>query len=199
LQDDPDGEHRVLVQLPIVNGEAEGTWARVATLDAGKDRGTFFLPEIGDEVVVGFINSASRDPVILGMVHSSKNAAPLEASDDNYEKGYVSKSGIKLLFDDDKKRLNIETPAGKKIVLDEDEGTLRLEDENNNKLIMDGEGIVIESGGKLELKSAQDLKLESGINLELKAGASFKAEGTAGAELSTSAVAVLKGSLVQIN
>jgi Rhs element Vgr protein len=199
LQDDPDAEHRILVKLPIIDEEAEGIWARIATLDAGDNRGTFFMPEIGDEVVVGFVSGAQRDPVVLGMLHSSNNAAPLEASDDNFEKGYVSKSGIKLLFDDDKKSLNIETPAGKKIVLDEDEGALRLEDENNNKITMDGEGIVIESGGKLELKSAQDLKLEGGTNLELKAGASFKAEGTAGAELTTSAVAVLKGSLVQIN
>ncbi|MFS4448395.1 type VI secretion system tip protein VgrG [Maribacter sp. 2307UL18-2] len=199
LQDDPDSENRILVKSPIIDNASDGVWARVSTLDAGENRGTFFMPEIGDEVVMGFVNGDQRDPVVLGMLHSSTKTAPLESSDDNFEKGYISKSGIKLLFDDDKKSLNIETPAGKKIVLDEDGGFLGLEDENNNKIIMDSNGIVIESGGKLELKSTQDLKLEGGINLELKAGASFKAEGTAGAELSTSAVAVLKGSLVQIN
>ena len=199
LQDDPDSENRILVKSPIIDDASDGVWARVSTLDAGENRGTFFMPEIGDEVVMGFVNGDQRDPVVLGMLHSSTKTAPLEISDDNFEKGYISKSGMKLLFDDDKKSLNIETPAGKKIVLDEDGGVLALEDENNNKIIMDSNGIVIESGGKLELKSTQDLKLEGGINLELKAGASFKAEGTAGAELSTSAVAVLKGSLVQIN
>ncbi|EZH71840.1 type IV secretion protein Rhs [Aquimarina atlantica] len=199
LQDDPDGEHRILVKLPIIDNDADGVWARIATLDAGENRGTFFLPEIEDEVVVGFLNNDSHDPIVVGMLHSSSKAAPFEATDDNFEKGYVSKEGIKLVFDDEKKSVSIETPAGKKIVLDEDEGAIKLEDENNNKLIMDSEGIVIESGGKLELKSSQDLKVEGGTNLELKAGASFKAEGSAGAELSTSAVAVLKGSLVQIN
>ncbi|WP_282084923.1 type VI secretion system tip protein VgrG [Aquimarina algiphila] len=199
LQDDPDGEHRILVKLPIISNDAEGVWARIATLDAGENRGTFFLPEIGDEVIIGFLNNDSRDPIVLGMLHSSTKAAPFEAADDNFEKGYVSKEGIKLVFDDEKKSVSIETPAGKKILLDEDEGAIKLEDENNNKFIMDSDGIVIESGGKLELKSSQDLKIEGGINLELKAGANFKAEGSAGAEVSTSAVAVLKGSLVQIN
>ncbi|WP_271782138.1 type VI secretion system tip protein VgrG [Aquimarina algiphila] len=199
LQDDPDGEYRILVKLPIIDNEADGVWARIATLDAGENRGTFFLPEIGDEVVVGFLNNDSHDPIVVGVLHSSSKAAPFEATDDNFEKGYVSKEGIKLVFDDEKKSLTIETPAGKKITLDEDEAVIKLEDENNNKIIMDSNGIVIESGGGLELKSNQDLKIEGGTNLELKAGASFKAEGSAGAELSTSAVAVLKGSLVQIN
>ncbi len=199
LQDDPDGEHRILVKLPIISNDADGIWARIATLDAGENRGTFFLPEIGDEVVVGFLNNDSCDPIVLGMLHSSSKAAPFEAADDNFEKGYVSKEGIRLVFDDKKKSVSIETPAGKKIVLDEDEGAIKLEDENSNKFIMDSDGIIIESGGKLELKSSQDLKVEGGVNLELKAGASFKAEGSAGAEVTTSAVAVLKGSLVQIN
>lgn len=199
LQDDPDGEHRILVKLPLVDQEAEGTWARIATLDAGEERGTFFLPEIGDEVVVGFIDGRSRDPIVLGMLHSSNKIAPLEAADDNFEKGYVSKSGIKFLFDDDKIKVQIETPAGKKVVLDEDQGVLQLEDENNNKLVLDSNGILLESGGALELKAAKELKAEGGTDLQLKAGANFKAEGSAGAEVSTSAVAVLKGSLVQIN
>lgn len=199
LQDDPDSQHRILVKSPLIDNASEGVWARVATLDAGENRGTFFMPEIGDEVVLGFVNGDQRDPVVLGMFHSSSKTAPFDASDDNIHKGYISKSGIKLLFDDEKKSVIIETPSGKRVVLNDDEDLIGLEDANNNKITMDNEGIVIESGGKLELKSAQDLKLEGGINLELKAGASFKAEGMAGAELSTSAVAVLKGSLVQIN
>ncbi len=54
LENDPDGEDRIKVRLPLVSAAEEGIWARIATLDAGKERGTFFRPEIGDEVVVGF-------------------------------------------------------------------------------------------------------------------------------------------------
>jgi Rhs element Vgr protein len=203
LEGDPGGEHRILVKVPVISTQEDGIWARVATLDAGSGagsgRGTFFLPEIDDEVVVGFVNDDPRDPVVMGMLHSSSKPAPIAATDDNHQKGYVSRSELKLLFDDEKKILSIETPAGKKIVLDEDGGMLLLEDENGNKIEMSSSGIVIESAGDLTLKAGGNLKAEGSTNLELKAGANFKAEGSAGAELSTSAIAVLKGSLVQIN
>ncbi len=199
LGEDPEGENRILVKLPVISADDEGTWARVATLDAGENRGSFFLPEIGDEVIVGFIGADPRDAVVLGMMNSSSKPAPLEASDDNFEKGFITKSEMKLLFNDETKTLSIETPAGKKISLDEDQGVIQFEDENGNKIVMDSSGIVIESGGELTLKAGSDLKMEGGANAEIKAGANFKAEGSAGAEVSTGAIAILKGSLVQIN
>lgn len=199
LQDDPDGEHRILVKLPVIDPDDQGTWARIATLDAGEERGSFFLPEIGDEVIVGFIQNDPRDAVILGMLNSSAKPAPLDASDDNNEKGFITRAKMKLLFNDDTKTLTLETPAGKKIILDEDGGVISLEDENNNKIVMDSNGITIESSADLILKAGGNLQVEGGANAEIKAGANFKAEGSAGAEVSTSAIAVLKGSLVQIN
>jgi hypothetical protein len=63
---------------------------------------------------------------------------------------------------------------------------------------MNSDGIKIESNGKIEIKAAQDLTIE-GMNVSIKANAQLKGEGSAGAEISSSAVAVLKGSLVQIN
>ena len=56
LENDPKGEHRIMVKMPVISTSDEGIWARIATLDAGDTRGSFFLPEIGDEVVVGFLN-----------------------------------------------------------------------------------------------------------------------------------------------
>ncbi|HBL80092.1 MAG TPA: Rhs element Vgr protein, partial [Aequorivita sp.] len=71
LESDPDGEDRILVKIPIINKEEQGIWTRIATLDAGNNRGSFFLPEIGDEVIVGFVNDDPNHAVILGMLHSS--------------------------------------------------------------------------------------------------------------------------------
>ena len=110
LEEDPNGENRILVSIPYLQGTESQIWARVATLDAGEERGSFFLPEIGDEVILGFINSDPRNPVVLGMLHSSAKPAPFEAADDNHEKGFVTRSGIQLLFDDDKISLTLETP-----------------------------------------------------------------------------------------
>ncbi|WP_025741557.1 type VI secretion system tip protein VgrG [Aquimarina pacifica] len=198
LQDDPDGEERILVQIPIINNEEQGIWCRMASLDAGENRGAFFRPEIEDEVIIGFINEDPNDAVILGMLHSSAKPAPLVASDDNHEKGFITRSEMKVLFDDDKKTLNITTPAGKRIALDEDEGTIVVEDENSNILTLDSSGIVMESAGDIQIKASGDVTIE-GTNVNVTANASFKAEGASGAEVSSGATAVLKGSLVQIN
>lgn len=198
LEGDPDGEERIQVRLPIVDPQAEGIWMRLASLDAGDDRGYVFRPEIDDEVIVGFINDDPRDPVVLGMLHSSAKPAPIPASDDNHEKGLLTRSKMKLHFDDDKKILTILTPAEKKIVLDEDAGNITIEDEIGNKMVMDSSGITMESAKDIIMKATGDVKVE-GINIQHKASANFKAEGSAGANLESSAIAVVKGSLVQIN
>lgn len=198
LQDDPDGEDRILVQIPIIDNKEEGIWCRISSLDAGDERGYFFRPEIGNEVIIGFINDDPNDAVVLGMLHSSAHPAPIKASDDNHEKGLVTRSKMKVWFDDDKKILEISTPAGKVIKLDEDAGNIIIEDDNSNKITIDDSGISMESPKDINIKASGDVNIE-GTNVNVKASANFKAEGSAGAEVSTSAVAVLKGSLVQIN
>lgn len=198
LESDPNGENRILVKIPIINKDEQGIWTRIATLDAGNNRGSFFLPEIGDEVIVGFINDDPNHAVILGMLHSSVKPAPLNASDDNHEKGFVTRSEMKLLFNDEKKSIIIETPGGKKVTIDEDAGVIKIEDENRNTMIMDNNGIALESSKDFSIKATGDCTIEA-MNINVKANAQFKAEGSAGVEVSTSAVAVLKGSLVQIN
>ncbi len=198
LENDPDGEDRILVRLPVVDSKSEGIWARVATLDAGENRGSFFRPEIDDEVIVGFINGNPNDSVVLGMMNSSAKPAPLTASDDNHEKGFVTRSEIKFIFNDEKKSVTMETPGGKMVSVDDDAGVIHLEDENGNKIVLNSDGITFDSPSDLTLKATGDVNIE-GMNVNAKANAQFKAEGTAGAEVSSSATAVLKGSVVQIN
>src|SRR5688572_3184187 len=71
LEGDPDGEDRIMVKIPVIDNNAQGIWTRVASLDAGDDRGAFFRPELRDEVIVGFINNDPRDGIVLGMLNSS--------------------------------------------------------------------------------------------------------------------------------
>jgi len=197
--EDPDGEHRVRVRLPLVNADDDGTWARVASLDAGKDRGFFFRPEIGDEVVVGFLDDDPRQAVILGMLHSSAKAAPLDGSNDNNEKVYQSRSKIRLFFDDDKKKVVLETPGGNRLTLDDDGKTAKLEDQNGNVIEMGSSGVRIESQKALTLKAGTELKVESGTSLGVKGGTTLKLEGASGAELTSTASTAVKGSIVQLN
>ncbi|MBK6963985.1 MAG: type VI secretion system tip protein VgrG [Bacteroidales bacterium] len=205
LENDPDGEDRIKIKLPLISTSDEGTWARISTLDAGNERGTFFRPEIGDEVVVGFLNDDPRYPVVLGMCHSSAKPAPEQAKDDNHIKGYVSRDKMRFTFDDEKKIILLETPGGNKLSLTEEDKGILLEDQNGNKITMNDSGITIESSKDLILKAAKDIKVE-GTNIQLKANSSFKAEGIGSAEVSGasttikgSANTVIQGGVVQIN
>ncbi len=198
LEGDPDGEERIQVRIPIIHKDDDGAWCRLATLDAGKERGTFYRPEIGDEVVAGFLDEDPRHGVVLGMLHSSKNAPPEPLSDDNHKKGYQSREKMKLVFDDEKKEVTLETPGGNKVIVSDDGKKIHLEDQNGNKLTLDADGIKLESAKDIVLKASGDLKAE-GVNVEMKGSAGFKVGGSGGTELSLSGTANLKGPMVNIN
>ncbi len=205
LQDDPTGEDRILVRLPIVDNAAPGIWARIACLDAGEERGTFFRPEIDDEVVVGFINSDPRDSIVMGMLNSSAKPAPLSGSDDNHEKVLQTRSKMRVLFNDDTKTITIDTPAGNSIVMDEDSTSITVKDQNDNKIVLEPAGISIDSpkdikinaGGKIEISATASLSIEA-ASIDQEAKAALIAKG-ATAKLEASGIAEVKGSLVKIN
>ncbi len=198
LAGDPKGEDRILVRLPVIDNNDQGIWARISTLDAGENRGSFFRPEISDEVIVGFINGNPRDAIVLGMMNSSAKPAPIQATDDNNEKGFVTRSEMKFVFDDDKKSVVLETPAGKKITIDEDAGVIKLEDDNSNVVTLDDSGITMESATDISITASGDVTIE-GTNVSVSANSQLTAQGTAGAEFSASGTTVVNGAIVQIN
>ena len=199
LEGDPEGEFRIKVKIPVVSDQDEGIWTRVATLDAGDSRGMFFMPEIGDEVVVGFLNDDPRDAIVLGILHSSSKPAPFDPSDDNNEKGFVSREELKVVFNDDEKSINLSTPNDNSLLLSDQDGAISIKDENGNSITLDSNGITIESAKDLILKASENFKVEGGANIELKANAQLKAEASASAELKANAVMTIKGAIVQIN
>jgi len=213
LENDPESQDRIRVRLPIINAEEDGVWCRVSSLDAGNNRGMFFRPEVGDEVIVGFMNNDPRHPIVLGMVNSSAKPAPLAASNQNDEKGYVSRSGMKMIFNDADKSLVIETPAGKKVTISEADNIMKLEDENGNKITMDGSSVSIESAAAMSLKAGGDLKIEAANitispsgNFSVSAGGASISAGSGSASFSAPSVTVdgsatttIKGGVVMIN
>jgi uncharacterized protein involved in type VI secretion and phage assembly len=178
--------------------DAQGVWARMSTVFAGENRGMVFRPELEDEVVLGFINGDPRNPVILGALHSNVNAAPIDASDDNFEKGIYTKGEMKLTFDDDKKNILIETQSGNSILLSEENGEIVVADENDNTITMNSDGITLESASDITLKASGDVKVE-GTNVEAKADAGLTMQGGASADLKSDGNATVKGSMVMIN
>lgn len=162
--DDPEKEFRVKVKLPAVTTGDASVWARLCAPDAGNQRGYFFRPEVGDEVVVGFLNNDPRHPVVLGSLYGSKNAPPDDLAkelDKNKFKGIVTKKGTMINFlDDDKSSIFIQTPNKNKIFLDDDAKAIKLIDQHGNTVTMDQNGI--------ELKSAKDIKIDASGNVEIK-------------------------------
>jgi Rhs element Vgr protein len=199
IEGDPDGDERILVRLPMVDTEEQGVWARVVTTGAGNGRGLVFRPEIGDEVIVGFMDDDPNQPVVLGSVHSAGNPAPIEAEDDNHKKGWVSRGEIEWQIDDEKPSVKVKMPSGRTVLLDDDSGEILFEDGDGNKIKLNSGGISIEASGDLTLKAGGDININAGTNLNAEANAGLTAKGSSSAELSSSGQTAVKGSLVQIN
>ncbi|WP_313514973.1 type VI secretion system tip protein VgrG [Sphingobacterium sp.] len=205
LENDPDAEDRILVKIPIIENNSNGTWVRVACLDAGSDRGTFFRPEIDDEIIVGFINNDPRHAIMLGMLNSSAKPAPLKGADANDEKGIFTRSNMRVHFNDATKTINIDTPAGNSIILDEDGKKIEIKDQNSNKITMDSNGIIMESPKNIEIKAGAELKISAGTKMEiigkimtLKSDTNVNIN-SAMTKINSDGVTEIKGSLVKIN
>jgi Rhs element Vgr protein len=198
LAGDPGNEHRIRVKVPLAGMDEKGVWARVATLDAGDQRGTVFRPEKDDEVVLGFFHGDPGQPVVLGMLHSSAKAPPVTPTSDNDLKVYVSRSKVALRIDDKKKAAILETPGGNRLTLSDDNGGVKLEDQNGNSIVMNSDGIALTSKKAVTIKADSDLKADA-MNVTLKATSGATVKGTSTAEISSSGQLTVKGSMVMIN
>jgi uncharacterized protein involved in type VI secretion and phage assembly len=213
IHEDPDSQTRVLIELPLMEN-SEGIWARLANIYASNSFGTFFMPEVNDEVIVGFLNDDTDFPVILGSLYSSKNTPPYTPDEENTIKAIVTKSELKLEFNDDKKIITILTPAGNTICLSDDDESITIEDQNKNKVTFSSDGIVMDSKSHIKLKATEDITIEAGGNLTMKATSnvdisglqisstadtSYSASGNASAEFTSSGTCTVKGAMVMIN
>jgi Rhs element Vgr protein len=171
IENDPDKEFRVQVKIPALGTENNTIWARLTSMDAGNNRGMFFMPEAKDEVILGFLNDDPRQAVILGSVYSSTNAAPLQPEAANPQKGIVTIKGLKLLFDDVKKTVTVSTSDDQQIILNEEEKTIVLKDKNNNSVKLSDAGIELTSGKDLILKAEGAVKVEASGKVEIKGSA----------------------------
>lgn len=170
--EDPAGHHRVRVTLPALGEDLGDCWARVAMPDAGKERGWYFWPEVGDEVVLGFFNQDPRMPVVLGSLFSSKMAPPaavMDDSDKNLLRGLVTRKGLTLAFnDDDKPQVWLQTPGKAKLMLDDDAEAVVLSDAHGNTLTMDKDGITLFSKKDITLQTDAGKVTLQGSQIEMK-------------------------------
>jgi len=209
LSGDTEKGGRIQVHIPLLHEAGKGLWARHAGPYAGAGRGAVFRPEKDDEVVLGFQGGNPRAPVVLGALPSKANPAPdmLEAKDEkNALKGFVSKSGLCLLFNEEDKSLQLETPGGQSLCLNDKDGAVILKDKNGNVLTMDKSGICLESGKDITLKAKGGIALTAtkgiqaeGLDVKVTGKKELALESKAMAELKAGAVLTVKGAMVKIN
>ena len=215
ISDDPDGLYRIKVDAPLLLGSGDGIWARLIQFYATAGKGSFFLPEVGDEVILGFFDGDPRFPVIIGSVYSSKNKPQYTPDAKNSIKAIVTKNDLKIELDDENKVLTISTPAGNQFVLSDKDKSIRVKDQSGNKIEMTTSGISmssikdvsIDAKGKITLSAVQDISISAsggnvsveGLNVEAKAQMEASVQGTASAEIKSTGVTTVKGSMVMIN
>ena len=215
ISDDPDGEYRIKVDVPLLLGNNDGIWARLIQFYASSGKGSFFLPEPGDEVILGFLNNDPRFPVIVGSVYGTQNKPKYTPDAQNSIKAIVTKNNLKIELDDKNKVLTISTPGGNQFVLSDKDKSILVKDQSGNKIEMTSSGISLDSikdvnikaRGEIILNAVQDISLSAtggnvnldGLNVEAKAKVAASVQGTASAELKSSGMTTVKGSMIMIN
>lgn len=181
---DPEKMGRVKVKFPWFNQQYESEWARVSTFMAGKERGAFFLPEVGDEVIVAFDNGDICYPYVIGSLWNGIDKPPESNSDGkNNIRKIKSRSGHEIIFDDSQKKEKIEihTKAGHDILLDDSAGEEKIEIKDktgDNSIQIDSvqNSMKILSKSKISIK-AGSIEIESNGMMSIKAGAALTIKG----------------------
>jgi uncharacterized protein involved in type VI secretion and phage assembly len=220
---DPESLGRVKVKFAGVDDQLESDWARVVTLGGGEQRGILFLPEVNDEVLVGFERGDTRAPVVLGGLFGSKaktpGTAPPVANAKVEHRRITSRVGHVLELSDaagkehvllqlggsnpshrlriGHDRIDLEIAKGKPIKIGN--GTASIELAANGDVIIKGAKVVIESTGTTDLKATGALSAKSTTGAAQVEGMTAVVKGQASAEVSAGGAVTVKGATVAIN
>lgn len=154
---DPQGQGRILVEFPFAKDRVNETWIRVMTQDAGlgneeaKNRGMISIPEIGDQVMIGFELGDPNRPYVMGSMFHGKNAENQGGGEGNHIKTFTDKSGSYYKFNSKEGSIELFSKKG------------------GSKINMDGQGNVTISTPKTITISATDINVNASNSISLKA------------------------------
>jgi Rhs element Vgr protein len=217
IYDDPDNAYRILIDLPLLDPAGDGVWARLSNFYSTNNAGAFFLPEVGDEVIVGFLNQDPRYPVILGSVYSAKNKpfSELSPNQKNSHKAIGSNSRLRMVFNDEDVILTLTTPNKNIVTLDDKNKQISIKDQNGNSIVMSDSGIDMKSPKNINISADQEVTIKGkmgvsieassgdvaskGLNIKENASVNYEAKGGVAATVQGGASLTLKGAMVWIN
>lgn len=213
---DPKDLERIFVHLPVMHKDGEGVWCRLASPYASEEVGMVFFPEVGSEVVVAFVNSDPRSPVVVGSMFGAKHRSPVEINELNSKKIIKTKEKLEISFDEEKKEILIQVKGAtpRLIKICDEDASILIENGETSKVRMNAEGIELSTKGDIKLSADGAIQLKAGaeVNLEAMGEANLKGmlvnvkaetrasvEGAACAELKSCGETVVRGILVRIN
>ncbi len=200
IDQDPAGEFRVLVTLPLLQTQGDlGVWARFGSFYASKGIGSNFYPEIGDEVVLAFLDGDPRYPVVLGSLYSKVNPPPYTPAAANNIKSFMTKSKLHIDFIEDNPEILITTPANQSVDINDKTGAITITDKNGNSITLDSNGITLKSASDITLQASGSIKMTAGANVEISASAAFTAQAQSSAKITATGTVQVSGAMVQLN
>ncbi len=173
----------------------ESEWCRVRQFYAGPGYGAFFIPEVGDEVLIAFTHGDMRLPIVLGGLYNSQDTPPSHRADDKDEKMIRTKAGHQLTFvdtqgeqavrlqsngghlvelDDQNQHINIQSSGGHSVNLDDQSQKITISTSGGSTITMDSSGITLQANAKVSIE-APDIELGSGASHALILGDEFMA------------------------
>jgi uncharacterized protein involved in type VI secretion and phage assembly len=166
---DPDGQGRVKVTLPWspdTGGGRYEAWARLATLMGGNNRGSWFVPDVNDEVLVVFEAGDPRRPYVIGGLWNGSDSPPdsMDGGGQNNRKVLRSRNGVKVTLDDStgQEKMILETPGGQKMTLKDGPGAVEIVDSNGNSVKLEPSGITVNASAKVTV-NASLLEITAGM------------------------------------
>lgn len=174
---DPEGQGRVKILLPWAPDTGSGryeAWARLATLMGGNNRGSWFIPDVNDEVLVTFEAGDPRRPYVIGGLWNGRDTPPdsMDGGGANNRKVLRSRNGVKVTLDDTsgQEKMILETPSGQKVTLKDGPGAVEIIDSNGNSVKLETSGITVTASAKVTVNastaeiSAGMVNVNSGIS-----------------------------------
>ncbi|PHM08020.1 VgrG-related protein [Nostoc sp. 'Peltigera malacea cyanobiont' DB3992] len=177
---DPQAWGRVKVKFPTLTEKDTSDWARVVTLGAGPTRGFDCLPEIGDEVLVGFEHGDIHRPYIIGGVWNGKDAPPEKVRDSVTKRGvrlrtFKTRVGHTLQFIEEDKLtsktgISLETKYGHKIYLNDSQKCIVIQTKRGHIIKMDdlARSVSVESKGNLSLDAVGNIDISARGTITVK-------------------------------
>jgi len=184
---DPTGEARVQLILPWLPGVMP--WARVASTMAGMLRGLFFMPQIGDEVLVCFNQGDIREPFVIGALWNTIDRPPtLLPTDAVTQRKIRTPSGHELSFDETTQSVTLTSNMRARVTLD----PLKAE------LSTDAASVTISQDGNVTITAAQKISLAAPV-IEIKAASVLNVESAGTTAVKAGAACTVQGAVVAIN